>query len=50
MSLPCLCQLGGTEIRYEEETGSQNAGFVTHVQTALSEIIQNVIGQNLVTI
>ena len=27
----CLCQLGGTEIRREEETGSQNAGFVTGV-------------------
>ena len=25
----CLCQLGGTEIRCKEETGSQNAGFVT---------------------
>ena len=25
MSLPCLCQLGETEIRCKEETGSQNA-------------------------
>ena len=48
----CLCQLGGTEITCEEETGSQNASFVTCVQTrsnCSSEIIQNVIGQNLVT-
>ena len=25
----CLCQLGGTEVRCEEQTGSQNVGFVT---------------------
>ena len=41
----CLCQLGGTEIRCEEETESQNAG-----SNCSSEIIQNVIGQNLITI
>ena len=29
----CLCQLGGTEIRCKEETGSQNAGFVTLVHS-----------------
>ena len=29
----CLCQLEGTEIRCEEETGSQNAGFLTHIQS-----------------
>ena len=29
----CLCQLGGTEVRCEEETGSQNEGFVTHIQS-----------------
>ena len=33
----CLCQLGGTEIRCEEETGSQNAGFVTRVQIAVAK-------------
>ena len=33
----CLCQLGGTEIRCEEETGSQNAGFMTRVQIALEK-------------
>ena len=27
----CLCQLEGTEIRCEEETESQNAGFVKRV-------------------
>ena len=31
------CQLGGTEIRCEEETGSQNVGFVTCVQIALAK-------------
>ena len=33
----CLCQLGGTEIRCEEATGSQTAGFVTRVQIALAK-------------
>ena len=28
-----LCQLGGTEIRCEEETGSQNAGLLTRVHS-----------------
>ena len=29
----CLCQWGGTEIRCEEETGSQNAGFEMHIHS-----------------
>ena len=32
----CLCQLGGMEIRCED-TGSQNAGFMTRVQIALEK-------------
>ena len=29
----CLCQLGGTEVRCEEETGSQNADFLTRIHS-----------------
>lgn len=32
--VPCLCQLGGTEIKCEDETESQNAGFVTRIFVA----------------
>ena len=29
----CICQLGGTEVRCEEETRSQNADFLTRIHS-----------------